>query len=77
MIKAILFAAEQCAFGLSEFLVILACVCIVVGVVAATITRKKRGKPPIGCDGCCKNCCGGCASENTKNGSTSDNAKKD
>lgn len=40
-------------------LLIAACACIVLGVITASVIRIKKGKPSIGCDGCCKNC-GGC-----------------
>lgn len=52
-------AAAKTGFGLPEILLIAACACIVTGVITASVIRIKKGKPSIGCDGCCKNC-GGC-----------------
>lgn len=49
-----------------EIITIVACVAIVVGVIVASIVRKLKGKPSIGCDcaGCshAKGCDGSCCS---------------
>lgn len=45
-----------------EIITIVACVAIVVGVIVASIVRKLKGKPSMGCD------CAGCAHAKECNG---------
>ena len=42
-----------------EILIILAACAIVIGVIAASVIRRKHGKPGCGCD-----CCASCKPEN-------------
>lgn len=43
--------------GLPEILLIIACAAIVIGVITASVVRKKRGKSSCGCGGECTGCC--------------------
>ena len=38
-------------------MLIIACAAIVIGVIAASVVRKKRGKSSCGCGGECSGCC--------------------
>ena len=55
-----LVAAANNKLGVWEILLIIACAAIVISFVVVSIVRKKKGKPSIGCDGCCKHCSGCC-----------------
>ena len=44
--------------GLPEILLIIACAAVVIGVITASVVRKKRGKSSYGCGGECSGCCG-------------------
>lgn len=59
-----MFECIAAALGVGEIILIVACVAIVVGVIAAVIIRRKKGK----CS-CCDECdgsCPHCAAQNTK-----------
>ena len=55
-----LVAAANNKLGVWEILLIIACAAIVISFVVVSIVRKKKGKPSIGCDGCCEHCSGCC-----------------
>ncbi len=56
----LLIAAANNKIGVWEILLIIACAAIVISFVVVSIVRKKKGKPSIGCDGCCEHCNGCC-----------------
>lgn len=56
----LLIAAANNKIGMWEILLIIACAAIVISFVVVSIVRKKKGKPSIGCDGCCEHCNGCC-----------------
>lgn len=59
-----MFYCLAAALGVGEIILIVACVAIVVGVIAGIIIRKKKGK--CACCDECNGCCEHCAAKHTE-----------